>query len=205
MKKFLLIGAMLIVGATSFSEVLVKLTESGKGTAESPYKYSGEGVMEVGARGSILDPAGKILLVVQPSVSTGADHTALAFDFGRLTRNDTRIRQSEFIAQVLKDGEPMPIVNSGGTSAISATIENGELQDLFNEKNEKIGSIKYTLGEMSGLSGDKLTYTGRVKAEIATGRGKDGQQISSGSTPTGSFTHNTSSIKVSVTSVVKGS
>lgn len=52
MKKLLLIGAMLIVGATSFSEVLVKLNETSTGQQQA-YKYSGEGTMEVISRGSM--------------------------------------------------------------------------------------------------------------------------------------------------------
>jgi hypothetical protein len=207
MKKLLLIGAMLVVGATSFSNnLLIKLNED-TGTSQQPVKYSGEGVMEIGSRGKIMSPAeNDIVLIVRPAVSTGADHQALAFDFDLLGRKDTKIVQSEFIAEVAKADASgnltlLPIVkDANGTSAISATVKNGQLQALYNMKNEKIGSIKYVLSDMSGLAPDKLSYVGRVKAEVATGRDETGAPITSsnGSTPLGKFSHSLATINVKV-------
>lgn len=198
MKKLLLIGAMLIVGITS-SAIQIQLTEETTASADGFKQYTGEGTMEVGSRGRILDTTDKVVLVVSPASSTGADHTALAFDFGRLTKNETSIKQSEFIAQVLKDDVPIKLVNNNGDSAIKAQILNGQLQVLNNEQNKAIGTIKYAMSEMSGLDGDKLTYRGNVKAEISTGRQIGGTNLSD--TPTGTFSHNTSSIKVTVTDI----
>lgn len=198
MKKLLLIGAMLIVGITS-SAIQIQLTEDGTSTG-GKQQYTGEGTMEVGSRGRILDTTGKVVLVVSPASSTGADHTALAFDFGRLTKHETSIKQSEFIAQVLKDDTPIKLVDGNGDSAIKAQILNGQLQELRNEQNAAIGTIKYAMSEMSGLDGDKLTYRGNVKAEISTGRQVGGVDLA-GDTPTGTFSHNTSSIKVTVTDI----
>ncbi len=204
MKKLLLIGAMLVVGATSFSNnLLIKLNED-TGTSQQPVKYSGEGVMEIGSRGKIMSPANNdIVLIVRPAVSTGADHQALAFDFDLLGKKDTKIVQSEFIAEVAKADASgnltlLPIVKDGGASAISATVENGQLQALYNMKNEKIGSIKYVLSDMSGLAPDKLSYVGRVKAEVATGRDEAGVEIANGNTPLGKFSHSLATINVKV-------
>lgn len=204
MKKLLLIGAMLVVGATSFSNnLLIKLNED-TGTSQQPVKYSGEGVMEIGSRGKIMSPANNdIVLIVRPAVSTGADHQALAFDFDLLGKKDTKIVQSEFIAEVAKADTSgnltlLPIVKDGGASAISATVENGQLQALYNMKNEKIGSIKYVLSDMSGLAPDKLSYVGRVKAEVATGRDEAGVEIANGNTPLGKFSHSLATINVKV-------
>lgn len=196
MKKLLIIGAILTIGINSFGEVLTKLDED---KSESKVKYSGTGKMEVASKGSILDPANRIVLVVEPSVSTGADHTALAFEFGKLTKNDTRIRESEFIAKVLNNKNPIPILKEGGGSAINSEIENGGLQALYNDNREEIGTIAYTLSGGSGLVENNKLYRGRVKAEIATGRKTDGSEILSGNTPVGTFSHSSSSIKVSIT------
>lgn len=199
MKKLLLIGAMLVLGATSFSEVLTKLEEDNTGKV---MKYSGSGKMEVTSKGRIIDPTNRLVLVVEPAVSTGADHTALAFEFGKLTRNDTRIRESEFIAQVLKNKTPIPILKADNvTPAISSEIVNGNLQALYNDNRQEIGTIAYALSGGSGLTNNDLLYKGRVKAEIATGRNTAGQQINSGNTPTGTFTHSSSSVKVIIDSL----
>lgn len=200
MKKLLLIGAIFIVGVTSFSEILIKLNEDVPNPGQGQkYKYTGEGKMEVISRGSILDPTGRVLLVIEPAISTGADHTTLAFDFGKLTRRETRIRESEFIAKILKNKEQIPILNKKGQSAISAEILNGEVQELQNINREKIGTIGYALSPASGLETGNILYRGRVKAEIALGRNLTDANIADA--PVGSFTHDKSSVKVTVTSI----
>lgn len=202
MKKLLLIGAMLIVGATSFSETLIKLNE------DTDNKYTGEGVMGVSSSGKILDTTGKVILIVTPSSTTGASHTALSFDFGKMTKNDTSIKQSDFTAQVLNNGVPVELLKDAGSgkmvSAVEAEIVDGELQSLKNESNQEIGSIRYGLSQMSDLSGDKLTYNGKVIAEVVTGRTTDGSPITGTEgkgTPTGRFSHTASSVKVTIDSI----
>ena len=210
MKKLLLIGAMLIVGATSFSEVLVKLNQ--EEGAEGKYKYSGQGTMEVGAKGSIIDSTGRVVLIVEPSVSTGADHTALAFDFDKLFKGETRIRESEFVARVENNKTPIPILNSNGASAISADLDDNtknKVLPLYSDNlsetggddalqlgKQKIGSISYTMSGGSGLTNNNTEYKGKVLARIAIGRDENGAEISS--VPTGAFTHSSSSIKVTI-------
>jgi hypothetical protein len=199
MKKLLLIGAMLVVGATSFSEVLVKLTEDNQG---QKIKYTGQGTMEVTSKGSIIDPTNRLVLVVEPSVSTGADHTALAFDFDKLFKGETRIRESEFIAQVLNDKTPVPILNTNGTSAISADLDDAtkdQVLPLMNDNRDKIGAISYAMSGGSGLTNNNTVYKGRVLAQIAIGRDETGNNIES--VKTGSFTHSSSSVKVTLTNL----
>lgn len=193
MKKLLLIGAMLIVGASSFGDVLIKLNETNKPAGQKKV-YSGEGNLPIISRGNIIKTTGRVTLIVEAVTTTGADNTNLEFQFGKLLKGESKVQLGEFKARVLKDNTEIPILTSTNTSAISSEIlDNGTAMSapvtLKNITREDIGTIFYELNPSSGLTNENKSYIGKVSAQLAL---KPNSAV-------GSFEHTSSSIKVKIT------
>ena len=217
MKKLLLLGAMLILGATSFGYTI----ELGDTPAEgSEKKYTGSGNLELRSRGNIIDPTNKVLLVVKPTISAGADGTSLEFDFGRMTKKQSKSMVGEFTAEVFKGGAsagaaltPVPlgddnmVVNingNGNTDASANQTLKKELysstrisaEDATNGNRKEIGTVIYTINPSSGVQ-EGYTYRGRLTTEVTIGVDQDG------TTPindvaTGTFSDNSAYLYVGV-------
>lgn len=179
MKKLLLIGAMLIVGATSFSAVTEELTQS-------EGKYSGNGLLPVNSTGKILDPTGRAMLVINPLASAGPDGESILFNFGSVGRGRVVKQVGTFTAEVLTgkantepDGDGLPeIIKSDLKGRIEVKLSrNGELgsnkinrfvvkaPDASSTDNTKnLVDLSYELTGTSGLSGDGKTYNGEILA-----------------------------------------
>lgn len=166
MKKLLLIGAMLIVGATSFSAVteILTLTET-----DGAKKYSGTGRLPIESEGSILDSTGRVVLVVNPTDNAGTDGESLMFNFGAVGRGRAETLIGRFEAMVLKDNQKVDI----SEAAITVKLEkNGtDLKDAHKVIVEKSGTtdkklvdLTYELSSVNGLDSSGKVYNGEVIA-----------------------------------------
>lgn len=211
MKKLLLLGAMLIVGATSFGYVVELGDTPSEGKSET---YNGSGNLELRSRGNIIDPTNKVLLVVKPTISAGPDNTSLEFNFGRMTVSDSKSMVGEFTAEVFKGGggpslelTPVPLQDSnmvvninGNSSTVSGQQTQvkkelySSIQDSSGERKE-IGTVVYTINPSSGVQG-KYTYRGRLTTEVTLGQKTTGDIISD--IATGTFVDNSAYVYVGV-------
>lgn len=169
MKKLLLIGAMLIVGVTSFSAVTEVLSQGGTAT-----QYSGTGRLPIESEGSILDPTNRVVLILSAVDTAGTDGEALTFNFGAVGRGRQEVLAGKFQAKVLNGLE------GNGTSeevdlskaTINVNLERGtELKTAHKftvnktgSATEKLVDLTYELSKANGLSVDGKTYNGEVIA-----------------------------------------
>lgn len=210
MKKLLLLGAVLIVGVTSFGYVV----ELGDSPTEREETYNGSGNLELRSRGNIIDPTNKVLLVVKPTISAGPDNTSLEFNFGRMTVSDSKSMVGEFTAEVFKGGgssslelTPVPlqdsnmVVNINGSNSTGAGQQTQVKKELYSStqdssgERKEIGTVVYTINPSSGVQG-KYTYRGRLTTEVTLGQKKGGEGISD--VATGTFTDNSAYIYVGI-------
>lgn len=197
MKKLLLIGAMLIVGATSFSAKVYELTKSsGDGTSGNPSKWSGEGNMPINSTGTILDATGKAMLVITPLTNAGPDGESMLFDFGSVTRGKELKQIGKFTAEVItkKDGE---IVKSDLTNKVTVELYQGTKIGVDSGKRiakftvtdpavttnkNKLVDLSYQLSGSNGITNSGKTYSGEIVATayrpVETGSNKDWEYIS---------------------------
>lgn len=184
MKKLLLLGAMLILGATSFGYTI----ELGDTPAAGANKtYTGSGNLELRSRGNIIDPTNKVLLVVKPTISAGANGTSLEFDFGRMTKKQSKSMVGEFTAEVFKGGgkpgatlTPVPLKDSNMVVNINGNgtdpTQNKTLKKALYSSTQgtdgnrkEIGTVVYTINPSSGVQGG-YTYRGRLTTEVTLGK-----------------------------------
>lgn len=179
MKKLLLIGAMLIIGTTSFSAVTEELTTS------EPNKYSGNGLLPVNSTGKILDPTGRAILVINPLTSAGPDGESILFNFGSVGRGRVVKQVGTFTAEVLTgktsdspQTDPPTIIKSDLKGKINVNLsrngqEIGKKINKFtinspdatsSDKSKKLVDLSYELTGTSGVSGDGKTYNGEILA-----------------------------------------
>lgn len=175
MKKLLLIGAMLIVGATSFSTSITELTE---GSASG--KYSGTGLLDINSTGKILDPTGRAMLVINPITNAGPDGESMLFDFGSVGRGIEVKQVGKFEAEVLTkktvDGEKQ-IVKSDLTGKITVKLaqigpnvtDDGQKVKKFTvmsptSTTDKLVDLSYQLSGSNGLINGGKTYSGEILA-----------------------------------------
>lgn len=162
MKKLLLIGAMLIVGATSFSAVTVDL---GNGAS-----YTGTGRLPIESEGNILDSTGRVVLVVNPTDNAGTDGESLMFNFGAVGRGRAEILIGRFEAMVLKDNQKVDI--SGANINVKLEKNGTDLKDAHKltvmksgtTTNEKLVDLTYELSGINGLDASGTVYNGEVIA-----------------------------------------
>lgn len=175
MKKLLLIGAMLIVGATSFSAVVTPLVKSEE---EGTATYSGSGNLPIESEGNIFDPTGKVTLVLNPISSAGTDGASLMFNFGAVGRGKYETLIGSFEAKVLdgvtQGGTTPKLANMSGAKIdvkLEKGTESGTAQKVtVKEAGVESGSAKnlvdltYELSGTNGLSADGTIYNGEIKA-----------------------------------------
>lgn len=185
MKKLLLIGAMLIVGATSFSARVIELTKTGgAGTPEDPTQWSGEGNMPINSTGTILDATGKAMLVITPVTNAGADGESMLFDFGSVTRGKELKQIGKFTAEVMtkKNGKIVKAnLGAKGTTVTAKLFQNGvdknnhvtkftvidpAIKPSGNPENDKnkLVDLSYQLSGSNGLTNSGKTYSGEIIA-----------------------------------------
>lgn len=163
MKKLLLIGAMLIVGATSFSSVTVDLGASGG-------PYTGTGRLPIESEGSILDSTGRVVLVVNPTDNAGTDGESLMFNFGAVGRGKAETLIGRFEAMVLKDNTKVDI--SGANINVKLEKNRTDLKDAHKltvmksgtTTNEKLVDLTYELSKANGVDSSGTMYNGEVIA-----------------------------------------
>lgn len=158
MKKMLLIGAMLVLGATSFAQRVADLNP-----ADS--KYSGGTKLDVLVKGEVVD-SNKNILVITPITNAGADGTTIEFNFGEMKLNSSATMVGKFKAEVFKAGEHNTPIDLSGTN-IYVGIANGDnipgTDDVGNFEKKKtfdlksiedgtktLGKVTYELGPNSG-------------------------------------------------------
>lgn len=210
MKKLLLLGAMLIASASSYA-LTVKLEGVDVGDPDPTAKvYNGSANLPLRSKGNIIDPTNKMLLVVKPTVSAGADGGSLEFDFGRMTKDATKSLVGKFTAEVFQggsspDAELTPIkltddnmvVNLNGKmdGTQTKTLKNPLYSSTMDNGNRKeIGNIAYTIAPSSGVQGNYV-YEGILNTEVTLGKKTDNQVAEF---VTGSFTDSSVYIFVGV-------
>lgn len=176
MKKMLLIGAMLIVGATSFGQRVADL-----GTADSSPKTGGT-KLDITVRGEVVDSS-KNILVITPLTNAGADDNTIVFNFGTMALGSSSTLTGKFKAEVFKANDHTnPISLSGSTikvglgntadSTDSTTKKiNLNLTSIeTNTSNNDLGDLTYELSTGStgnnGLVNADKTYEGVVTATV---------------------------------------
>lgn len=217
MKKLLLLGAMLIASASSYA-LTVKLEGVDVGDPDPTAKvYNGSANLPLRSKGNIIDPTNKMLLVVKPTVSAGADGGSLEFDFGRMTKDTTKSLVGKFTAEVFKGGDSADnigqegfytpikltddniVVNLNGKmdGTQTKTLKNPLYSSTMDNGNRKeIGNIAYTIAPSSGVQGNYV-YEGILNTEVTLGKDSiDGTAIPDVST--GSFTDSSVYIFVGV-------
>ncbi len=101
MKKYLL-GALLVIGATSFGAVAVPVTGSGSdGTAKAD--------LPVKVVGTVLDNKTSKVLVVTPLKNAGVSSGSLEFDFGNLIEGQSQQLDGTFKIEVMGSGKPVEL------------------------------------------------------------------------------------------------
>lgn len=167
MKK-LLLGALLVVGATSFGAVSDILDVSGNGQA----------ALELVASGEILDTTDKPTLVVTP-LGAGSAGNVLEFDFGDLALNVEETVSGQFEAKIVEYSNSAVNVLPTAADVITATLEGGTdivtgekikvtLKDVDNV-NKELGTLNYSLSFIPGAvdNDNKIeSYTGTVLATV---------------------------------------
>lgn len=179
MKKLLLIGAMLIVGATSFSAKVIELTEDTGETGKTT--FSGDGNMPINSTGTILDATGKAMLVITPVTNAGPDGESMLFDFGSVTRGKELKQIGKFTAEVMTkksgnivkanlgtDGTSIEVKlfkgssegANGGKSITKFTVTDPAVTGTKN----KLVDLSYQLSGSNGLINNGQTYSGEIVA-----------------------------------------
>lgn len=210
MKKLLLIGAMLIVGATSFSARVIELTETGSGTK----KWSGEGNMPINSTGTILDATGKAMLVITPVTNAGPDGESMLFDFGSVTRGKELKQIGKFTAEVItkkaggivkadlsKQGTSIEVKLVQGTNS-GSRIDKFTVTDpaIAGTKN-KLVDLSYQLSGSNGLTNSGKTYSGEILATAYRPEKKTGDQADQEDYISGRFDDKSVTLQVKVSGV----
>lgn len=161
MKKLLLIGAMLIVGATSFSAVTVDLGSGGT--------YTGTGRLPIESEGNILDSTGRVVLVVNPTDNAGTDGESLMFNFGAVGRGRAETLIGRFEAMVLKNNNKVDISKANITVKLEkngATPQDAHKVIVMKSgsSTEKLVDLTYELSGINGLDASGTVYNGEVIA-----------------------------------------
>lgn len=156
MKKLLLLGAMLILGAVSFGDSVNELEVTGT-------TGTGKGSLGLVARGSAVDIASKVVLEIIPTVNAGIDGTSLEFNFGDMLPGDSAVHTGKFIARVLNNKVPVSIGDKLTTEVVDTGRTSNELK---NTMGDVVGKIKYEKAGSSGFIDTDKTYEGVITSKI---------------------------------------
>lgn len=191
MKKLLMIGAILVLGATSFAGVSVELDKEQPGNTT----YGGIGKMTVGSTGMAVEGTNNGMLVVTPTMSAGSDGTSLEFSFGDLVKGTTSTATGRFTAEIIKaDGIPVALKDS-----IKSYLETADSPDV-NGNQTKISDIQLTSGNAKNVG--KLSYelTNKVNNNDKTYEGEIIAKVIADGANTGYFSDKSARVVVEVTS-----
>lgn len=187
MKKLLLLGALLVVGATSFAYDQVKslgvVSDSGTGGSNPDAVHSKEESVGLFLRskGSVVAPAeNEYILQITPTKTSETSTDSIVFDFTGLAPGVTKVVDGAFKAQIFKGkaGGEAELVNipkdTDGSLMISSILQkNGadvggvveiDLMGATASADTEVGKLTYTL---TSQLADAQTYTGNIKAELA--------------------------------------
>lgn len=189
MKK-LLLGALLVVGATSFGAS----TQLVEGTVDNANKWSGSTSLTLTATGNIVDTTKQPTLVVEP-VLGGTSANSLDFNFGDIVMGQDTEERASFTAKILVDGKAQII----GADVMKAELRGGtavsgdndrrtiELMDSDGKVTDSLGTLTYAMTfESVGAANVATEYRGDIIANV-------------NATKAGSFTNTDGSVHVTVT------
>lgn len=104
MKKLLLLGALLVVGATSFSAVTAQPTSKQNvilKKADVGDTYSGEAELQLITKGTVVAPGdNQYMLVITPTQSSEMNNDSIAFNFADIKLGETSKMVGGFKAQI---------------------------------------------------------------------------------------------------------
>lgn len=199
MKKLLMIGAILMMGALSYGGQEAELDATG----------AADTTLTLRTKGSVVDTTNKTLLVITPMNGTGGAGDKLMFSFGSIAPGETMTLKGKFKAEVLSfDGSgniKYGILTDTGTPNIKVglaekttttdpdiTGTSATISKVVNKRGTttKLGDISYTLSTASGVKNGGRTYEGEI---IST--------LKAHETNTGEFTDTGAMVVVNVTGV----
>lgn len=201
MKKMLLIGAMLVLGATSFGQ---RVADLGTGTGPK----TGGTKLDIMVIGEVVDQ-NKHVLVISPITNAGADNNTIEFNFGAMPLGSTSTMVGRFKAEVFKSGDhSTPIALTGSTinvgvvgtadseltnqSKINLSLTSIENDGTGNGKD--LGDLTYELSTgangNNGLVNADKTYEGTVTATVTMG-----------TTNTGNFHNSQGKLNIAISNI----
>lgn len=210
MKKMLLIGAMLVLGATSFGQRVADLN-----LADS--KYSGGTKLDVLVKGEVVDST-KNILVITPITNAGADGTTIEFNFGEMKLNSSATMVGKFKAEIFKAGDHNTPIDLSKTNIyvgiakgdnIPSTTPGSDFEkkksfDLVSIEDgaKPLGKVTYELGPNSGHGSglDPNTGTGLVNAG-KTFEGTVTATTTLSGTDTGTFKNTMGKLNIAITNI----
>lgn len=201
MKKLLMIGAVLVLGTTSFAGVEVELN---KGTGNN---YSGTGRMTVGSTGYAVEGVTNGTLIVTPTMSEGADGTSLEFKFGDLVKGSSEVVTGRFKAEIINETQ-VPVELKGAITAKLETVtSNGSGVTTITDKGNKIETIELKPNNVGKKFGT-LSYELTNKKENNAGKTYEVEvmttvSIDKDATYTGVFSDKSARVAINVTGAWK--
>lgn len=185
MKKILLIGAMLVLGAVSFGKDYILQETSTK-------TYDGKATMKLIVDGKAISPVAGAYLEIVPVMSKGPNGTSMEFRFGDLKPGEVAVTEGSFYAEVKEynskgdtapntlkfnsvsqvanpkgDGEIYVGLRKGGALAETATSEVYTAASSGTASGTPDATITYDLLGTSGLTGNNDRYEGYIKSTVA--------------------------------------
>ncbi len=167
MKKYLL-GALLVIGATSFGAVAVPVTgtdSAGTAKADLPVKVVG----------TVLDSKTSKVLVVTPMKNAGVSSGSLEFDFGNLIEGQNQQLDGTFKIEVMGNGKPVELTTAPTVALEGGTAVGGDNKKATVEVNtgnttkQNDVTLTYTLSTLAKQSDNSYLGTLTVGAKVETG------------------------------------
>lgn len=186
MKKILLIGAMLVLGAVSFGKDYILQETSTK-------TYDGKATMKLIVDGKAISPVAGAYLEIVPVMSKGPNGTSMEFRFGDLKPGEVAVTEGSFYAEVK---EYTPKQQGGGldenklkftsVATNNTGMKAGEIYvglkkgtNYANKQDSSVSvaasgkadaTITYELLGTSGLTGNNDRYEGYIKSTVAVAK-----------------------------------
>lgn len=186
MKKYLL-GALLVIGATSFGAVAMPVAGS-SGTPDTA-------TLPVKVVGKVLDTATAKILVVTPMKNAGVNGGAIEFDFGDLIAGQNQQLEGTYKIEVIQNGSQVALSTSP-----TAILEGG---NQIGNDNKRV-TVDIGTGKQTTPDDVTLTYTLSNLAKQADksymGALTVDAEVKAGA-EAGTFVDRTVGIKVGVTGV----
>lgn len=206
MKKLLFMGALLIVGATSFGAVSAEFSDNTGGNIS---QGSATANLRLASRGTVIDTTNKAILVVTPTVNAGSDGESLSFDFSSIVKGAEvpQTLEGKFTVEIWANDKKVSFGAAEVDASLSmvdgftapTNVQNTAIRgiklydaaDGTQATGKEIGTLSYIL---SAVQTNDMTYTGTINASVKA-------------TETGSFNDKSAMVTVAVTnfSYTKGS